>query len=233
MQRAVLSLVVGLVVLASACSDSTQIAAPVQNRLSQGKANHDSYGNNYICNLDGVFGNSSLYVGQSTSLSVIEPLCVGPNVVDYGTADVVGTGAVSGAGFHVSSAVITGRAEGTGTVNLSACCDAFHNPISVDVYITVTHAPLAVGAFGPTSPPTGTACSYDVSTSGGYPPYSYSWTTDGTLNSGSNSVPASITFGSDGNYEVSVTVTDSHGTQATNAIFVNAATVSPQPITCS
>jgi PKD repeat protein len=236
MQRTILFSVTGLVVLLTACGDTARITAPAQSGLSPGKAAHDSYSSNYICSLGGELGSSSLYVGQSTTLTVAEPLCgdVDNRVVAFGNADVSGDGSVvTGGGFQVASATITGHADGTGTVFLSACCDRSGNTVFAEVGVTVTHAPLTVSAFGPTSPPTGTSCSYDASVAGGYPPYSYSWSTDGTLTSGSNSLPASVTFGAAGSYEVSVTVTDSHGTQASSAVFLDATTVSPQPIICS
>jgi len=228
-------LVFGLLVTIGACRAAT---SPPQRAASPspGGANFDSGGNDYVCLLSPSPSSLTVYVGHSTGLSGGAYLCLNGsgspqgNTTAYFTSNNSSIASVSPT--HDVSTTVTGVADGSTSVNVVACFDSNGNCISQTVPVTVQHAPLAAGVSGPTSVATGPTCTFNAGASGGYPPYSYSWSADGTITGGATSSSVSVQFTSDGTHLVSVTVTDAQSHQSSAGLYVNSSSPSPPPIQC-
>jgi PKD domain-containing protein len=131
-----------------------------------------------------------------------------------------------------TSTSVTAHADGTTSVDVNACCDKNGQPVGVLVPVTVTHAPLAPSISGESNVNTGRNCDYTAGAAGGYPPFTYSWSVDGTIVRGQNTEQITANFGSDGSHFVSVAVTDSHSQHATSNLSVNSSTQDPPQVTC-
>jgi hypothetical protein len=93
-------------------------------------------------------------------------------------------------------------------------------------------SPVAsISGYNPVN--TGINCQYAASVYGGYPGYTYSWSTDGTIVSGQNTSALTVNFGSDGSHFVSVTVTDAQSETASKALNITSQTSNPVQLTCN
>jgi hypothetical protein len=131
---------------------------------------------------------------------------------------------------------VTVHTSGTGTVaitNLYLCCDFNGADMALTATLTITPHALAASVFGDTEVNTGiSGCYYDVGASGGYPPYTYYWSVDGTTLSGQSASQVQVRFDSDGTHLVSVLVTDSHSQRTYGNLYVTSDTSYPPQVTC-
>jgi PKD domain len=231
----------GLLAITVGCGDGTQLSQPTRVAQSQG-ARFDAEPGTYICYMSPGPLNWTVYVGQTVgSLNGGALECLNGTNTPYNNARVTflaGNTSIANVTSIIGySTGITGVADGQTVIDVSACCDASGNLVDPGgpyaIHVTVTHAPIAANPTGPTSVVTGNNCTYDAGGQGGYPPYTYAWTVDGTIVSGGSSSQATVRFDSDGTHLVSVTVTDSHSQHASGGLYVTSSTPDPLPVTCS
>jgi hypothetical protein len=92
--------------------------------------------------------------------------------------------------------------------------------------------PLTAPVYGEASVNSNVNCYYTVSAYGGYPPYGYQWSIDGTIESGQGDLGVWVQFAGDGSRLVSVLVTDSRGNHTYGNLYVTTNAFDPPGFAC-
>ena len=219
-----------LAALAAACTDSPNPSQPVKRSVSAGPS-YDQVGSangTYICDMSPTPQSVSLYVGGTVSVNDGEVLCDDNTNMRVQAGEATAT-AQQTVGF---STTVLAHADGTTGMTVEACCDQFGQWAAVTVPVTVTHPPLAPIISGESNVNTNRSCTFDAGPGGGYPPYTYSWSVDGTIVGGQGTEQITARFGSDGSHLVSVSVTDAHSQNASGNLWVTSSTQSPPELSC-